>query len=174
MTCLCNLPPPLCLWATNDGHDDGSSSCAISIVSQGCIAVLSQEITCRRGMPHWSRGSAVSGLINFICICRIKLILIRGRFSTWGPFLSFPSNPSLIKWSLDNTHLAKREQSTLSHCVQREGILQGCLDLVWKCDVMQSIKKRARLSWMWEKCREHTCFDAVWVWKSTKQQVPGE
>ena len=174
MTCLCNLPLPLCLWATNDDHDDGSSSLPISIVSHGCIAVLSQEITCSRGMPHWSRGSAVSGLINVICICRIKLILIRGRFSTWGPFLSFPSNPSLIKWSLDNTHLARENKAALSHCVQREGILQGCLGSVWKCDVMQGIKTRVRLSWMLGRCAEQTYYSAAWVWKSTKQQVPGE
>lgn len=34
------------------------------------------------GMPYRSKGSAVSALINVICIFRIKLILIRGRFST--------------------------------------------------------------------------------------------
>lgn len=127
MACLYNFLLPFLL--TNHDHDDGSSSLAVSVVTHGYFAVLSQEITCRRGMPHWSRGSAFSGIINVICICRIKLILIRGRFSTWGPLLSFSRKPSLIKWSLDNTHLA-REQSVLSHCVQREGIYKN----IWTQD----------------------------------------
>lgn len=92
-------------------------------------------------MPHWSKESTVYGLINVICICRIKLILIRGRLSTLGNFLSFPSNPSPIKWSLDDIHLARENKASYhSVCVQWEGILQGCLDSVWKRDVMQRIK----------------------------------
>lgn len=42
----------------------------------------------------------------------------------------------------------QREQSKLSHCVQREGILRGCFGSVWKCDMMQRIKTWAWLSWM--------------------------
>lgn len=42
----------------------------------------------------------------------------------------------------------QREQSKLSRCVQREGILRGCFSSVWKCDVMQRIKTWAWLSWM--------------------------
>lgn len=146
MTWLCNLPLPLCLWTTNDDRDDGSSSSVISIVSQGCVAVVSQEITCSRGMPHWSKESTVYGLINVICICGIKLILIRGRLSTLGDFLSFPSHPSPIKWSLDDIHLARENKASYhSVCVQWEGILQGCLDSVWKRDVMQRIKARGSL-----------------------------
>lgn len=174
VTCLCNLPQPFCPWVENNDHDDGSSSSAISIVSLGYITVLSQEITCRRGMAHWRMGSAFSGLINVICICRIKLILIRGRFSTWGPFLSFSRNLSLIKWSLDNAHLA-RENKAHYHtvCRGREFYRDA---LVWKCEC-DAEHKDTGTGGLKSNAVERAAdspVNAMWVWKSTKQRVPGE
>lgn len=89
----------------------GSSSSTNGNVSQGCVVVCSLKISWRREMPHRNRGGAVYGLINVICIFRIKLILIRGRFSTWGLLLSYPCHPSLIKWSFDDIHLAREKKA---------------------------------------------------------------
>lgn len=80
-TRLRHFPLLFRLRVGTEDRDDSGSSLAASAVTRGDVAMLSRETTCGNATPE-QKGNAFPGLINVICIWRMKLIPIGGRFST--------------------------------------------------------------------------------------------
>lgn len=131
-----------------EDRDDGASSLAVRAVTHGYVVMFSPEITCRRGMPDWSKRKRFLWLNQCHLHMQDETNPHRREVLHLRPsFLSFSSKPSLIKWSPDNAHLSG-EQSVPSHCVQREGIWEK----VWtQDDSMQRKEAQNRLRWI-EEC----------------------